>query len=108
MTEQEGGSGSVQWRQIMDQIGKGQAVEIPCESEQIAERRAAQAARRAVKAGVEVEVVREGNVLRLSPRVAAEAAGNNQGERQKARAERQAKRAEQRKSSRAGGKRRDR
>ncbi|MFN8593019.1 MAG: hypothetical protein U0031_16305 [Thermomicrobiales bacterium] len=102
MSEGQSEGADLQWRSLLEQVANGQTVEIQCADEGIAERRATQASRRATKAGMNIQVSRAGNIVRLSPPHPEAETPSKKAERQQAKAERQAKREKLRKSSRAG------
>ena len=60
-------AGEVRWRVVLDQLGTGSVVEIPCRSERDFVRRTAQAAKRAEKSGLEVTIERTPVAIRIVP-----------------------------------------
>ena len=62
-------AGEVRWRAVLDQLGTGSVVEIPCLSERDFVRRTAQAAKRAEKSGLAVKIERTPVAIRVVPDV---------------------------------------
>ena len=58
----------VDWKAIVSAVRQGNTAEIPCADERDCARRAKQAAKRADRRGVAVEVIRGEGVLRVEPR----------------------------------------
>ena len=95
------GEGEVNWPFVMDRLGTGQVVEIPCDNEREFVRRAKQVAKRAEKRNLGIEVIRGEHSLRVEPRAgtvpasaAPERGAETREERQRLRAQREVLRAE--------------
>lgn len=104
MSEEQNQGADLQWKSLLEQVANGQTVEIRCADEGSAERRLTQATRRATKQGMNLEITRDGSVVRLAPANAAPETATKKAERQQAKAERQERRQKLRKSARAGRK----
>ena len=93
--------GDVIWRVVMDRLGSGQVVEIPCQKEREFVRRATQVVKRAERQNLGVEVVRGERSLRIEPRAGAVQATEVPEKRGESRDERQQERAKRREALRA-------
>jgi hypothetical protein len=106
MTEATEEGDDLDWRQIMETLTNGSAVEIPFETEKEAARRERQITKRAERNGLTVAVQRSGSALRVEPRgaAAAPAAPTGQGksdEDREAREERRQERAQRRETAKS-------
>jgi hypothetical protein len=86
--------GDLNWRRVVDLLGNGQTVEIPCQDEGDYTRRATQATRRAERQGIAVETTRGDGVLLVQPRGRTERVANEEDLEAEASATREARRAE--------------
>ena len=101
MTDVFDEQGDVNWKVVMDRLGNGQTVEIPCQKEREFVRRATQVVKRAEKQNLGVEVLRGENSLRIEPRPGAPRASDAPEQRAESREERQLERARRREALRA-------
>lgn len=92
--------GDINWKTVMDHLGKGHVVEIPCATERELERRTTQVVKRAEKRNIGIEVLSGENSLRIQPRAGADPGGaaNPVGQ---TREDRQRERAQRREAQRA-------
>ena len=74
---------SVAWRTVVDQLATGKVVTLPCQFEREFVRRTAQAAKRAARADLTVEIIREDRGLRLVPQP-SDSSGNREPDRAEA------------------------
>jgi hypothetical protein len=93
--------GDVNWKLVMDRLGNGQIVEIPCQVEREFVRRATQVVKRAERQGIGVEVLRGDRSLRIEPRAGAVPARETPERSTESREERQRERAQRREAIRA-------
>jgi hypothetical protein len=96
-------SGEVRWRAVLERLGSGSVVGIPCLSERDFVRRAAQATKRAEKGGLEVKVERTPDSIRIVPSVTGSAAAARGGSRRDARDGKTPRQARSRKAVAARG-----
>src|SRR5688572_27648681 len=100
MTDVLDEQGDVNWKVVMERLGNGHVVEIPCQKEREFVRRATQVVKRAEKQGMGVEVLRGETVLRIEPRPGAASAAETPERRTETREERQEERARRREAVR--------
>jgi hypothetical protein len=93
--------GDINWKVVMDRLGNGQVVEIPCQKERDFARRATQVSKRAERQDLSVEVLRCENALRIEPRAGAARASDASAPSSETREERRRERAERREAIRA-------
>jgi hypothetical protein len=93
--------GDVNWKVVMDRLGNGQIVEIPCEREREFVRRATQAVKRAERQNIGIEVLRGDHSLRIEPRTGAVPAREAPERSTESREERQRERTQRREAIRA-------
>ena len=93
--------GDVNWKVVMERLGNGHVVEIPCQKEREFVRRATQAVKRAEKQGLAVEVLRGETWLRIEPRAGAVPPDEPLERRTETREARQEERARRREALRA-------
>lgn len=67
MTDVGGEADVVAWRTVVEQLGRGNIVEIPCQFERDFVRRSVQASKRAARNNLKIEILREEGGLRLIP-----------------------------------------
>ena len=101
MTDVFDEQGDVNWKVVLERLGNGQTVEIPCEKEREFVRRATQAVKRAEKQNLGVDVLRSDQSLRIEPRPGTQRATVAPEERSESREERQQDRARRREALRA-------
>lgn len=109
MTDATEEGDDLDWREIMETLSNGSAVEIPFDTEKEAARRERQIAKRAERNGLAVAVQRSASALRVEPRgAAAPAAGaaspagqGKSDEDREAREERRQERAQRREAAKA-------
>jgi hypothetical protein len=93
--------GDINWKVVMDRLGNGQVVEIPCQKERDFTRRATQVSKRAERQDLSVEVLRGENALRIEPRAGAARASDASAPSSETREERRRERAQRREAIRA-------
>ena len=101
MTDVFDEQGDVNWKIILERLGDGHVVEIPCQKEREFVRRATQVVKRAEKQGLAVEVLRGETALRIEPRSGAASSAETPEQRTETREERQEERARRREALRA-------
>jgi hypothetical protein len=75
MAEAAGETRDILWRDVLRKLIAGQAVEIPCDSDRSFTRRATQIVKRAKKSGLQIDILRAGQFLRVEPRLSASSNG---------------------------------
>jgi hypothetical protein len=90
MADSQNDRAEVDWRAAMSQLRAGNAVDVPCATEEEFQRRAAQITKRGEKQGIPLELTRGDGFLRIAPRIASEEADDASGRR----ADREARRRE--------------
>lgn len=93
--------GDVNWKVVMDRLGTGQIVEIPCQVEREFVRRATQVVKRAERQGIGVEVLRGDHSLLIEPRAGSVPASDTPERSAESREERQRERSQRREAIRA-------
>jgi hypothetical protein len=95
------------WRQLVEQLGEGNVVEIPCADERDFARRSQQIVKRAEKHGIAVDVAREASGLRVTPRGATTPVDTGRTEEERAaREQRRVERMQRKEDERAERERR--
>lgn len=93
--------GDVNWKVVMDRLGNGQIVEIPCQREREFVRRATQVVKRAERQNIGIEVLRGDHSLRIEPRAGTAPASEMPERTAESREERQRERTQRREAIRA-------
>ena len=101
MTDVFDEQGDVNWKVVLESLGNGHAVEIPCQKEREFVRRATQAVKRAEKQGLAVEVLRGETAIRIEPRPGVARTGASPEQSSETREARQEERARRREALRA-------
>lgn len=103
----DGRDDDINWRQLVEQLGQGNIVEIPCADERDFARRSSQIVKRAEKHGIAVDVTREATGLRVQPRGATTPVDTGRTEEERtAREQRRVERMQRKEEERAERERR--
>lgn len=81
MAEIQDDRAEVDWRAAMSQLRAGNAVDIPCATEEEFQRRVAQITKRGEKQGIRFDLARGDGFLRIAPHLASAEAGDTSGRR---------------------------